>query len=543
MLERRDWSIAIGLALGMVALSWSLAAAAGAAGIARTDDWAFGRVAFDLHQTGHLHLVGWGPMTLIGLVVWAQPWLWLFGDHWWAVDLAGSALCAVGVVAAHRLARRLLTPVLALVAVVSILAYPGVLRDATTFMTDGPAFALQAVVLAVGAGALRSTGRRRLLLLVAVGALGFWAFTIRELAIAAPIAVLAAAFFNERRPGRRRVIALATLFGGGCLAFWIWRKSLAGDQPYAGHPDAWTAVNLVASACFTAALGLAPALAWSVRRWWRPVHVRGRVIGWFAGGAIAAVLPIVAWHQDRHLWWFVGDYLQPNGMNGDKLAVGYRPIVLARPLWDALVVLAVVALVAAGGLVGEAAARRMSPRYDHRGPAGVKAVLVWHVVASAAVLVVAAAWNGALFDRYLWPAILSGALLVLARTGSRASFAPLVGGGVLALISVASLALTVNSAAFDGARWQAGRDAVNAGVPADQIDAGFEWAGAHGTTVARGAAAVNDPLVSWWSQSFGMPALCRVVTSSPVTSAESTTKAWRTFLVAGSAKLRIYSRC
>ena len=549
MLERQDRRAAILLAVATVLASWLLAAKAGAAGIARTDDWAFGRVAFDLQRSGHIHLVGWGPMTLIGLVIWAQPWLWVLGDHYWVLDLGAAALFAAGLFAAHRLARRALVPALALVAVGSVVAYPGVLRDATTFMTDAPAFSLQAIALAAGVAALQARGRRRYALLAVVVLVGFWAFTVRELAVAAPIAVLAAAFSADRST-RRQIALFVGVLGVGCAGFWLWRHSLSGDQPYGGHPDAWSAANLVASAGLTGALGLAPALAWSLPRWWRPVHRLGRAIGWVAGAAVGAVLPIVAAHQGRHLWWFVGDYLQPNGMNGDKLALGFRPTVLPRAVWDLLVAVALVSLVAVGGLVGEWIARQTAERWRPRPATAIQRVLVWHLATSGAVLTVAAMWNGALFDRYLWPMILSGSVVILARPNDVVARSPIVawgprlGAAVLAGLAAVSLVLTVNSDVFDGARWQAGQDAVRSGIAADRVDAGFEWVGAHSSGTMHGAPATADPLVSWWSQSVGMPAVCAVVSASPIgPGVPKATRGWRPYLVAGRSTLSVYAHC
>ena len=98
------------LALGAVGLSWVLAAGGGAVGVPRTDDWAYLRIAQTLHHTGHIALVGYGQMMLVGLAVWAQPFLWVFGDHRWVLQLSSSFLFAVGVYGGHRIARVLLRP-------------------------------------------------------------------------------------------------------------------------------------------------------------------------------------------------------------------------------------------------------------------------------------------------------------------------------------------------------------------------------------------------------------------------------------------------
>lgn len=108
-----------------------------------------------------------------------------------------------------------------------------------------------------------------------------------------------------------------------------------------------------------------------------------------------------------------------------------------------------------------------------------------------------------IFDRYFWAVDLSVAVLLLAgpaRTRPPAGAGPgrarpprgvarsarRAGPGAVAavaatavLLAFVSVALTVDSDAYDAARWQAGQIAVERGVPAGEVDAGFEWLGAH----------------------------------------------------------------
>jgi hypothetical protein len=46
-------------------------------------------------------------------------------------------------------------------------------------------------------------------------------------------------------------------------------------------------------------------------------------------------------------------------------------------------------------------------------------------------------------------------------------------------MAVASLSLTANSDAYDGARWKAATQAVGRGSPPNEVDAGFEWIGTY----------------------------------------------------------------
>jgi hypothetical protein len=178
-------------------------------------------------------------------------------------------------------------------------------------------------------------------------------------------------------------------------------------------------------------------------------------------------------------------------------------------------------------------------------PLGVR-LLVARLGILFVVLVVAIALNGATFDRYLWPAALSAGILVLIRYPApplsrwhpAASQAALV--AVMAF-AVVSLLVTLNSDAFDGARWRVAREA---GLPATTVDAGFEWVGFHATGVAD-ANASGDATRPNWAMMDGQPAACVELTSSPLDDPNLTfvrVARWRTWLVLGSAGIFEYRR-
>jgi len=561
-------------AAAVLGLSWALSGAAGSAGLPRTDDWAFARVAVELHRSGAFHLVGWGEMSLVGLAVWAQPWLWAFGDHQWALDLAGGALVGAGIVAGYLLARRALSRPGAVVVVLSVALFPGFLRDASSFMTDGPAFGVQAACLLAGVAALGAGGRRRTVLSWTALALGVFAFAIRELAVAAPLAVLAAeAGSPDRR--LRSLLARAGALAAGCGAIWWWHRSLPGTQPWFGRPPWLTGSAFVVAAGITTALGLLPALVWSLPRWWRARRRWARTGGMVLGLVACAVLP---WYvHDAHVGtvWFVGDYLGRFGMNGDKLLAGMRPSLVPGAPWTLLEVAAVGAFVVVCGLLAEAAAVRLHRRGDdvatRATTAGADAgrtrtlhALRWFAALTGAGLVVATVLNGVLFDRYLWPLVFAGAVLVMAQPAATAPAvaqtpaaivdptvsrrraprrAHAVAGVVLAGFAALGVAFAANSDAFDAARWRAGQRLVASGIPAGRVDAGFEWVGAHTTATADIHAARISPERSWWVSMFGLPVSCGVVAASataPRGYVEVGTLSWRPELAWGHAELVLY---
>ena len=540
----------VALAFGVVALSWTMAAIGGAAGIPRTDDWAFSRVAFDWARTGNVRLVGWGQMSLVGLAAWALPWIRVFGAHQWVLDLAGGVLVAVGLVAAHQLARTVLDDASATVAVLCVVLCPGFLRDATSFMTDGPAFALSTVCLLAGVRFMSAEGRRQTCWLVTALGFGFWAFTVRELAVAAPAAFLTTAFLT-RRDRREQIVVGGVCFLGACGAFLLWRRGLPGQQPYWGVPPVFVVVELVVNGIFTVALGIAPALAITAPRWWHPRARIARLVG-MAAGAVLALVPVAyaQWSWNGRYQWLLGDYLDPRGMNANKLSSGTRATVLAGPVHVLLILVAVTAAVVTCGLIAEHLALRHA---DRSTDTPTTRMLVAHLLFGGGVLVIAAALNAVVFDRYLWPLVLSGAILLLHRLpnarpaprprGTRtARWITVVVFGLLAIVAVV---LAANSDAFDGTRWRLATRAVAAGNDPHTIDAGFEWIGTHTDARAqvRAVALTPDRFRTPWATMFASPTICIIESSSPLTDPRVTligTTQWHPFLTFGTAHMYTY---
>jgi hypothetical protein len=535
--------------LAVVACSWALAAWSHTAGIPRTDDWAWGRVALDLHRSGHLQLVGWGPMTMVGLVAWAQPWLALLGAHVWVLDLAASALVAAGLLATWRLARLAAGRAAAAAVVATLALAPGFLRDAASFMTDGPAFAVGALSLLAGYEAASAAGRRRQALEAACAACGWWAFTMRELAIAAPLAVLAARWWGERRR-RRSLGAQAAVLVGACAALWAWRAGLPGGQPYGGRPPAFTIAEALVGVVFTASLLLVPVLAATAASWWPARHRAARAVGACSAMALAVVpIPYEPRSWSHRYQWLTGDYLDPRGINGNKLLLGSRPRVVPAGAWAAVELVAVLAGVVVLALVAEAiAVRWRAPRREQPSPLAPRVMAAYAAVTGAGVAV-AIVRNGAVYDRYLWPLALAGAVLLvtafpvapLSRWHPLASQAAVAATGAFVALS---LLVTLNSDAFDGARWRLASSAVRTGVAARSVDGGFEWVGWHagGVADANAAGVATRP---YWVAMVGEPAACIELSASPLSGpglALVRTEVWRTWLVAGRSRLYEYRR-
>lgn len=488
------------------------AVATGAFSIPRNDDWAFARVAFDLHRTGDVHLVGWGEMTMVGQLVWALPFLAVLGNTMVAVHVAAVVLAAVGLGCTYLVLRHWLRPAAAVLGTASVAAFPPFALTVPTFMTDVPSYALQAACLALGLPALRGERPRRGLLAASV-LVGFAGFTMRDTALVAPVAVLAGAAWASRRRTRADLVLCAGLAAAlltASAAFFAWRHGLPNDQPSrAGFAPSLGLEN--AKAFLTLGLALLPAaLALLAARGRPPL----RAAGLAAGAFVLGVALFVVARGDSVI---TGNYLDPLGALGNGVLTCCRVSPLAGGIWPALSVATVIAAVALAALVGSAAwdgARRLLA--ERRAPAPHD-VALGVFGALAAVSVVGRGLMGLpAFDRYLLPLLLAALVPALRAVSGPVGrrWAPALTG--LAALVALTVVLGADLSAYDAARWRAGERLVRSGIPPRQVDAGFEWLGAHSPGVvpdrARGPWA---PPLGPNAETFPSAGNCGLVASSP----------------------------
>lgn len=479
-------ALAVGLPL------WS-AFATGAIDVPKNDDWAFSRIAIDFARTGEFRLVGWGVMAMVGHILWAQPWIALFGEELRVLHLVNAATSAAGLGLTFAFARCYLRPARALLVTAVVAAAPAYALMSTTFMTDPTAYIGQIACLLLGVLALRrssgttgdaSPDLASSALLIASLAAGLFAFTVREVAIVAPVAVLAGYAWQIRRRGVQwsgPVIAVATVIGAA-VAFTLWRRALPDDQLLIGDGPPIVAPLYAARAWFTTAWVLGPVimlvgLGMAVRR--RGILVAIAVVDVLVAG-LAVVGRDLAVDSEHPL--FTGSFFTRYGSMGSSVAVGSRPLLYPSVVWTLIVLAALAAGVAMAVRIvtGIRGRSRWRPGGERLAPERV--VLGAFVVGAALSANAYAFVGGALFDRYLWPAVLGAAILLLSRPGPLVSVPGwrrvVAGVWLLALVSV-SLLGTVEEHTYDVARWDAGEKAVRAGLDPSQVDAGFEWVGWH----------------------------------------------------------------
>jgi len=504
-MRRPDTWILVGLIALAVGLPAVVGVVSGAITIPRNDDFAYRRAALMLYEHGRLGFTGWAVMTLVGQLAATMPLLWLTSGSAIAFGLTTAGFAIVAVVASYRLARRILSPGLAGMAVLVAVLVPGFMLYTTAYMTEVPAFALEMSCLAIGAAALeRTPDEHRWRWLAAALAVGCYAFSIREYALAAPLAVLAAAAASDRHGRWLPYLIGLVVVAVACAAIFLLTSALPGQGGVGLEPPTPHTARRVLDAINVVSLALAPAIliaatSW-IPHWWRSRDRIGATIGALGGLAIASVVNLdqlvtrITGVAGPGV--FVGNVFDAYGSLGVDQLAGDRPRLFVAPWWDLLNDVALVATFVGMALLGAALiveGPRLLRAIDLRSgpsplgsPAGMVAVFALVFAAGTAFL----GLTVIIFDRYTWPLALPLAILLLRRPGSetasrtaarRPSATWLAAGALLVAVATTSLVLLLNEAAFDGARWRMGEEAVRLGFAPATVDAGLEWVGLHAT--------------------------------------------------------------
>jgi hypothetical protein len=408
---------------------------------------------------------------------------------------------AIGLVCAYALARSLLPRAWAAGCVLLTLAVPGILLNTSSFMTDMTAFSAGAACLVFGAAALHRSGRARWALVAAAVATGCFGFSVREFDLAAPAAVLVVLTVQDRQAWRAYGLVgfCATAV---CGAIYVWTAQLPGAHLESLSVPSEMSLRQLGASYFTFSFVISPLLPSALRAarlsGARPESgLRGSVR---AGAAAAAVTLGLGTLMLARGGLFVGNYLTKQGVIGADVLSGARANLFPGALWLSLEIIALLAGTALAFVALAAIATREAAAQLFSGT--VQSLVAWFALLSAGGLVAYGLLVSApLFDRYLGqPAFPVAVLLARSGLGSRASTRPtdalgrparagraatvgLAGRaatvGLALVIGAVTAALTLNADAYDGARWQAGQLAVQAGFAPSVVDAGFEWVGTH----------------------------------------------------------------
>ena len=494
-----------------------LACTTGSISIPHDDSWSYSKITTIFATTGHIRLQRWNLSSLIGQVVMLGP----FGRSITVQQIAVAALAAISLWLTYRILSRRVSPMKALLGTAMVGAFPGVGLLATSFMSDIPTFAAMVGCLAIGDQALekRSNG-----LLVIALAVGLYGGAIREQALAAPVALLVAAYVSWDRPRRRGLYVMGAVL---CLAFGLfelWRHSLPYALSYDDtslHLQLGHSVTVALEAYFTLSLILSPAILMASR------EPRSRSVGNVLGIGVFAIG--LAFIEHFHGSIFLGDYLGPSGAY-QSLDIG-RHLVIPSAVMDVLIA---ISLVAGTRLVTIVVSnwRNLDP------------LMLWFTILTIAGTGAELVAGHAIFDRYLLVLLIPGTVICLRSTAFEPRGARLkIGLGItsLALLMVISLLITANGLARDAAQWHAAQNLVSAGARPTDIDAGFDWVGYHSPVPALPSLSGGESEFGFWNALFPRSRVCFAVSVSPIPGQRPVSQFhYRTFALLGSSYLDIY---
>lgn len=515
--------------------------------IPHNDAWAYSKIAAGFADDFTVRLVGWNRSGLVGQTLLAAPLTWLLGNPLVAQHSLVWTLALVLVVVSYTYFRPVLGPTRAWLVAATVAVFPGLGLLATSFMADIPGASLGLCCLLLGAWAGEARQLPgRLGWLAASLLVGWLASTSREQALAAPVAVVLWFGFRALHARRRPEIGASVLLAVGYLGAFVgtewWRQTLPGNDPPTDGSAVRGAVRLL-EALPAAGLVLFPlAVLVVVASSARAVPGRLAVVGGLgtllsAGLALAVALDP---SSDRP------DVLLPgNFVSSDApyLGVGVGPI---SPLLPVPLLLALEAL-GGGALavllvraVGQGIALVRKPGLDRslliRGRLGLA---LGFLVLSLAGLALQTLTGQQVFERYAlpWVTIVAGLLLAGRWVPTRGALQAF--GLAAASLAVLGAVLVAGAAAHDTARWEAGTALTANGIPAADVNAGFEWTGWHATSpLVRQED--EGQLVPW---AFPGSRNCWVVASGPVDRAGfrlSSVRPYERLLVAWPAALLVY---
>jgi 4-amino-4-deoxy-L-arabinose transferase-like glycosyltransferase len=506
-LGRRDLLALATLGLAGIGIPLLMSAAAGAIGVPSNDDWVYMRAAGSLFRTGSVDMPA-HTTAFIGQLAMVQPFLWLSGGNPWAFTAFGLVMALIGLASTYLLARRFVGIGSAVMVVLLVEAFPGFARETASFMTDVPAYAFAVLCLLLGTRWLQGEGGR-VTLVASLGA-GLLAVSIREFAIAAPAAILVAAWARNRTDERVWLAGVSGILAAG-VACVIVAASMPGRAAPVTADLGW--LIYLGPAFATLAAVLLPAAAIGIGRRMASLGPEPIILG------AALVIGIVLISPDGPL---VGNLWTASGLAEDKLLSGTRDPVFDEGAWAMSGQLALFAaiLVAAVALRwGQRNLARVSSLSTATALAigttrSREAPLVLFLAVYAAGLVVFAPM-GPVFDRYLYPMIPAAAILLLrgpaqpSRFGRSRAFAH----GAFAWLAASAFVIAANSFAYDAARYRAGEAAVAMGYDARTVDAGLEWVGFHASGVGTGSGTYG---VTWYYDRLSSFRPCAVVSNSPL---------------------------
>ncbi len=438
------------------------------------DDWAFARGALAFYRGEGIHYFDWASMPQLGQWLWAWPFVLVLGASNFALRVSTIFLSLVGLVAFEDLLRQEGVPERPAAFAAAVLALdPLFFLLQGTFMTDVPALSFSLAALALYGRALKGGGPGTLTTAAAVAVLG--AIT-RQNTVAVPAA---AALLLWRRPELRRrldwcaAVAVPLIAAVGTHLWFQARKDVIKPE-FTLEADRTLLLPFIVVHTF--GLASLPLLLLSLRpASWNRFAVVLAVLLALAGACAAegVYLPygglfpysenlISPWGALSGVGVEHDAWQALSAPEDDPLVWGDRPLLLGFGSRLALTLLG-----CAGGALWL-----------------LRAAGTWRQAAFASPLLAFTALQVPLiltapefYDRYLL-FLLPGGLALATPRGPVGRAAWAAGGLVLALFALVSVGLMHDWLAWNSARWELGRRAIERGrIVPWEIEGGFEWDG------------------------------------------------------------------
>lgn len=448
------------------------------------DDWLYAHSVQYLLETGQLRTFEWTAVSLVLQVYWGALFSLPTGFSFTALRISTLVMSLLGSGALYLFLRELdFDETRRLVGTLVMAVNPLYLNLSYTFMTDVPFTALVTLSLWLY---VRGFRRGEMLSLVLGSAASAGAFLIRQTGLLVPAAALLYLLMSERQSQRIGGKLLCSL-GLPLLTFvgyliWIECFHTVG-QASSGLPlsdtrsfllTPWFPVQTIYRllalveylAIFTLPLlvatlcGLISTLLPSQRQR-QPRRVSRRtwslVACWLLVFALFAGLNA----QNGQLMPYLGNIIESSGSLANTLP-GDKPPLLPSEVWAAITLLSTLAAIAFAVL----SVRQMKESLSSR---PISFVYLAGLLIAGQTLIFAR-----LFDRYLLVLLPTAIVLVLQST-RRWTFSKAGAITSLVAIGIFSLVYLGDYLAWNQARWEAGRGLLEAGVPVDRVDGGYEW--------------------------------------------------------------------
>ncbi|TWE12031.1 glycosyltransferase family 39 protein [Rudaeicoccus suwonensis] len=545
---RRHTAAIATVAVAAVALSGAIAGLRGALGIPRNDDWTYYVTTFRTARSGGLFAPDqWTTTFLLGQTTLARPVVAVVGDSRLALQLLVMVLAVVTLTAIGVTVRRFLSLGWTLAVIVLVAVGPIFGTLSASFMSDIPAMCFEALGLWALIHALRPMriSMRWWWLMLVFGLVGF---TIREYAVAVPVTAVVCLLIQRGRKLRSRDVRLAVgatiLVQIVAAGLYVWRDSFPGPhRTTAASVTLKRQLSAPFAEGFTLALQLAPVVVLLIALVVSQVRRHPRRL--LAVIPVAIVIGAAYAYLTRRATVVLGNYLAQTPSYSQTLT-GSAPDIFSGSVWQAvnlgaglcgLVIVLAVALPLAGSVTARISAREgpgvaadvgRTMLDDVERSASVSRLVCasFVVVMFVSVAGVYRLTGGVVYDRYLLPIVPFAAAVLIdlaLRTHAVNSAARIVFGAGLIGWAACSIFVVDAAAANDGARWQLAADVAARGVPAAEIDGGYEWFGIHQAQPPGQLRAIASD-VPFWEGLFSPRPVCALVSyAGPVALPEAAT--------------------